>query len=79
MTAGARRRAAARDVNQGYRFVLPAVVTLFVVLVFPLASTFYWSVVTETRTGVTFAEREQAAALIADNGPAPDQGISHGG
>ena len=55
MTAGVRRAAGQNDAHLGYLFVLPAVVTLFVVLVFPLLSTFYWSVVTETRSGVTFA------------------------
>lgn len=43
------------ECRQGYLFVLPTVITLFVVLIFPLLSTFYWSVVTETRDGVTFA------------------------
>jgi ABC-type sugar transport system permease subunit len=41
--------------RQGYLFVLPTVITLFVVMIFPLLSTFYWSVVTESRDGVTFA------------------------
>ena len=55
VASGARRPVGRRDAHQGYLFVLPAVVTLFVVLIFPLLSTFYWSVVTETRAGVTFA------------------------
>ncbi len=40
--------------HQGYLFVMPAVVTLIVVLVFPLASTSYWSTFDEARTGLRF-------------------------